>query len=71
MKMYAVKRKTDGAFYGPAAYRGFGFGGLRVSMFDTVNKAKACITRCSGVRTPKEDFAVIEVDLSLGKEVNQ
>lgn len=41
----------------------------RVSMFDTIGKAKACITRHSGSRYEPEDFAVVEIDLTHGKEV--
>jgi hypothetical protein len=67
--VYAVKRRKDDAWYGPASYRGFGFGGTRISMFDTPGKAKTCITRNSGYGTVKpEDFAIMVIDLNQATE---
>ena len=70
--VYAVKRRKDGAWYGPSYGRSFGFGGLRVSMFDTPSKAKACISRNSGYRDVKpEDFAIMVIDLNQATEYVQ
>lgn len=67
--VYAVKRRSDGAWYGPSYGRSFGFGGLRVSMFDTPGKANAAITRNSGYGNVKpEDFAIMVVDLNQATE---
>jgi hypothetical protein len=67
--VYAVKRRSDGAWYGPTWGKSFGFGGLRVSMFDTPGKAKTCISRKSGYGGVKpEDFAIMVIDLNQATE---
>lgn len=69
-QVFAVKRRLDGAWYGPGSYRSFGFGtGARVSMFDTPGKAKSCITRNSGYGgTTADDFAIMVIDLNQATE---
>jgi hypothetical protein len=64
MKMYGVKRLSDGNWYGPGSYRAFGFDGLRISLFDTPGKAKRVTSGMSGVgEWAPENFSIMVVDL--------
>lgn len=65
MKMYAVKDKESGRYYGPVG-RNFGFHGLRVSMFDSPGKARGVITRYNRMTS----LVVVEVDLATCPEVS-